>query len=80
LLEDNACDFRLGLLAVGVQLVQFGGQGAGPIRVLRQKHFDHIRGAGHAPRCVDPRSHSEGHLAGAGRIAFRESGNVQQRS
>src|ERR1044071_624296 len=70
LLEDGASDLSLGLLAIGIQLVELRRQRARTLGIFGQEHLDYVRCAVHAAGRVNPGSHAEGDIPRAGEIPF----------
>ncbi len=80
LLKDCIGNGLFRLLTILIQLVQLGGEGAGAIAVVGQKHFDDVGCARHPTGCVDARRDLKCDVAGAGHIAFCEAGDVENGS
>src|SRR2546425_7456946 len=76
--EDGFNDVRLGLLPVGIELMQLLRESLGAIVIGSEKKFDDVVGGGHASGGVDAWRYAECHLRGGGHAVTRESGHIQQ--
>jgi hypothetical protein len=75
---DRRQDALLFLLAVAVELVQAGSDGARPLRVLDAEQFDDVLGDVHAAGGVQARGHAKGHIARSQRLSARQRRRLQQ--